>query len=86
MNPPAFIFIPGRDSHLCACARCGLAWDVLLVKGAVFQVRGAGTDRVNGYYRQDGERNNKPLYKKIGDEELESTCILLVVLTSGMHV
>jgi hypothetical protein len=33
-------------------------------------VSGAGTPRVNGFYMQDGLRNGKPLYRKIGDTDM----------------
>ena len=37
----------------------------------------AGTKRANGFYMQDGTRNGKPRYRKIGDPDLqllETTC------------
>lgn len=32
--------------------------------GSVLLVSGAGTDYVNGYYKQDGESSGKPQFKK----------------------
>ena len=34
--------------------------------GAVFQVHGAGSVEVNGYYKQMGEHKDKPRYHKVG--------------------
>ena len=36
--------------------------------GAVLRVVGAGTERANGYYREDGTLHDKAKYTKVGDD------------------